>query len=287
MKLGFIGIGTMGLPMSLNLSKKSGCAVTVYDRSPAAIAQAPDGALHVAGCAGDVADQCDVIFTMLPRSEHVQSVYTELLPHIRPGQIFVDMSTISPSVSRAVAGTVRSRGADFADAPVVKSRPAAVDGTLGIYVGGREETFRAVLPLLQCMGSSVLYLGDNGAGLVMKLCHNALVAQIQNGVNETLHLARTVAGIDAVTFARAAAVGGAQAFYLDSKAAVIQAGDYTPAFCAEYMHKDIGLAMDLCREAGLHFSGIELTARRYDDALARGWGREDFSCTYKLLEHGD
>ena len=265
MKLGFIGIGTMGLPMSLNLSKKSGCAVTVYDRSPAAIAQAPDGALHVAGCAGDVADQCDVIFTMLPRSEHVQSVYTELLPHIRPGQIFVDMSTISPSVSRAVAGTVRSRGADFADAPVVKSRPAAVDGTLGIYVGGREETFRAVLPL----------------------CHNALVAQIQNGVNETLHLARTVAGIDAVTFARAAAVGGAQAFYLDSKAAVIQAGDYTPAFCAEYMHKDIGLAMDLCREAGLHFSGIELTARRYDDALARGWGREDFSCTYKLLEHGD
>lgn len=284
MQIGFIGIGVMGMPMSINLLNKSGHPVHVFDLNSKAVEHLASLGATPAASSPEIADSCDIIFTMLPRNEHVRSVYQQLLPHIRPSQIYVDMSTISPSVSREVAQQVRAQGADFADAPVVKSKPAAISGTLGIYVGGREDTFQTILPLLKCMGSNVIYLGDNGSGLVMKLCHNALVAQIQNGVNEMLHLAKATAGIDAMTFAQAASYGGAQTFYLDSKAATIQKGDYTTAFAAEYMHKDVGLARDLCQEAGLCFDGVELTFRHYEEVLKNGWGKEDFSCTYKLFD---
>lgn len=284
MKLGFIGIGTMGFPMSQNLLKKSGYSLMAYDLNWAAVeALASQGAQPVED-ACQVADCCDVVFTMLPRDEHVRGVYQQLQEHIRPGQIYVDMSTISPAASCEVAELVRSHGADLADAPVVKSQPAAVSGTLGIYVGGRKETYEAILPLLQCMGSNIIHLGGNGAGLVMKLCHNLLVAQVQNGVNEVLHLAQAACGIDVETFAKAASYGGAQTFYLDSKAATLQKGDFTPAFAAEYMHKDLTLAQGLCQQAGLSLEGAELAMSRYDKVLEKGWGKEDFSCTYKLFD---
>ena len=284
MKIGFIGIGVMGLPMSTNLLKKSGHPVMVYDLNAGAVAQMEALGASSGSSPAEIAAECDIIFTMLPRNEHVRSVYGQLLPHIRPGQIYVDMSTISPTVSCETAEAVRAHGADMADAPVVKSQPAAVSGTLGIYVGGRTETYATLRPLLQCMGSNVIHLGDNGAGLVMKLCHNALVAQIQNGVNETLHLARAVAGIGASTFRQAASYGGAQTFYLDTKADNIQRGDYTPAFFAAYMHKDLMLAKDLYAQTDLKLPGLELTVANYDAALEKGWGKEDFSCTYKLLD---
>lgn len=284
MKLGFIGIGVMGLPMSTNLLKKSGYPVMVYDLNQNAVAQMVSLGAQAGESNAAIADECDIIITMLPRDEHVRSVYDELLPHIRPNQIYIDMSTVSPSVSRETAKKVRSHGADFMDAPVVKSQPAAIAGTLGIYVGGREESYQKVLPLLQCMGANIIRLGDNGAGLVMKLCHNALVAQIQNGVNEMLHLAKAVADIDVSTFAQAASYGGAWTFYLDSKAATLQKQDFTTAFAAEYMHKDIGLTKKLCEEAGLSFAGVDLTVSRYEKVLQNGWGKEDFSCTYKLFD---
>lgn len=287
MKLGFIGIGVMGGPMAENLLKKSGCPVTVYDLERGAVEALAAKGAKAADSAAEAARDSDVIFTMLPRNEHVRAVYGELETALRPGQLFVDMSTISPAVSREIAQRVRVKGADFADAPVVKSRPAAVAGTLGIYVGGREETYEKILPLLLCMGENVIRLGDNGAGLVMKLCHNMLVAQIQNGVNEMTHLAANASGIDVQTFARAASFGGAQTFYLDSKAASLQRKDFTPAFAAAYMHKDVLLARELCAEGGLSYGGVQLAAERYEEVLARGWGKEDFSVSYRLFDSGE
>ncbi len=283
MKLGFIGIGVMGMPMSLNLMRKSGYSLMVYDLNREAVAALAAQGAEAAENACQVAGSCDIIFTMLPRDEHVSAVYQEIYEDIRPGQIYVDMSTISPEGSRRAAALVREKGADLIDAPVVKSRPAAVDGTLGIYAGGRRETYEAVLPLLRCMGANIIYLGENGAGLVMKLCHNMLVAEIQNGVNEALSLASHAAGIDPKTFAQAASYGGAQTFYLDSKADTLQKGDFTTAFATEYMYKDIMLAKGLCEEAELQLEGMELAVKRYDQALKNGWGKEDFSCTYKLF----
>lgn len=118
----------------------------------------------------------------------------------------------------------------------------------------------------------------------MKLCHNLLVAQIQNGVNETLTLAQKSAGIDPLLFKEATGCGGAQNFYLDSKASVIASHNFSTAFSAEYMHKDLFLAKDLCTENGLHLPGVDLVTNLYNHVLTNGWGKEDFSCTYKLFD---
>lgn len=285
MKIGFIGTGTMGAPMCTNLIQKSGCETYVFDVYQPALAPLVELGAHACDNVADVCKDSDIVFSMLPRDEHVQDVYEQIIPIVKEGQIFVDMSTISPSVSRKTAKKVQERGGHFLDAPVVKSKPAAITGTLGIYVGGPKELYEKVLPLLSYMGSTVLHLGDNGAGLVMKLCHNMLVSQIQNGVNEMLTLAKKTGNIDVEQFAEAVACGGARNFYLDSKLEALKNNDFTPAFAAAYMHKDVFLAKKLCEEVGLTLEGVNLAASRYEKALELGLGKEDFCSTIKIFRN--
>ena len=286
MKIGFIGLGLMGEPMCSNLIEKSGCEVYVFDLSPAPVERLAAKGAKPRGASREIGETCDVVFSMVPKTEHVEAVYAELLPVVRAGQLLVDMSTISPLASAALAEKVAERGGRMLDAPVVKSRPAAIAGKLGIYIGGAPEDFERAKPLLLMMGERVKHLGANGSGLVMKLCHNALVAQIQNGVNETMELAARTAGIDPLTFAEAIGMGGGQNFYLDGKAAPIAAGDFTTAFSVENMNKDVHLARELCDSCGLEAEGVALTVRRYESAMERGLGRLDFSATRLLQEKG-
>ena len=192
------------------------------------------------------------------------------------------MSTIDPDVSVEISRKVKSTGAAFLDAPVVKSRPAAEAGKLGIYVGGTEEDYERVRPVLSYMGENIIRMGDNGKGLVMKICHNALVSQIQNGVNETSSLAERN-GIDILTFAKAISYGGGQNFYLDSKKDVISRNDFTTAFSVANMHKDVHICLDLAKQCELAMPGEENAARVYDDAMEAGYGNEDFSATVKVV----
>ncbi|MGI6201252.1 MAG: NAD(P)-dependent oxidoreductase [Christensenellales bacterium] len=283
MRIGFIGLGLMGSAMCENLVKKSGCPVTCFDVNPAAMEPLTALGAAPAASAGEVGERCGVIFTMVPKSEHVLAVYEQLLPAARPGAVLVDMSTISPAVSRDLARRAAQAGAVMLDAPVVKSRPAALAGELGIYVGGDAAAYERVRPLLALMGSNIIHLGGNGNGLVMKLCHNALVAQIQNGVNEAMTLAARAAGVDPRAFAKAISYGGGQNFYLDSKRETLAQGDYTTAFSVENMDKDVHLAQELCRQAGLDLAGVRLSCARYEQAMARGLAKEDFSATFKLF----
>lgn len=230
----------------------------------------------------DVAQNADIIITMVPKSEHSAFVYNTILPFLTPQKICIDMSTISPSVSVELAQKVKNAGADFADAPVVKSRPAALLGKLGIYVGASEELFQKILPILHYMGENVIRMGENGSGLVMKICHNALVSQIQNGVNETLALAGAH-GISVETFAKAISYGGAQNFYLDSKKEVISSRDFTTAFSVENMAKDVGLALDLAAQKNLNLLGEKAVSQVYNAALEKGLGKKDFSATFTIV----
>lgn len=281
-KLGFIGLGAMGLPMCVNLIRKLSCEMRVYDVVTSAMEDAAAHGAIACADAAQVAQESDVIFTMLPRSEHVRSVYDALKPSVRPGQLYVEMSTISPCVSADIAHAFEALGAQMIDAPVVKSRPAAIAGKLGIYVGGSQAAYDRALPYLQCMGENALLLGKNGAGLVMKLCHNTLVAQIQNGVNETLKLAQKAGGIDVDTFEKAVCFGGGQNFYLTSKKDALITGDFAPAFALAYMQKDLNLAQELADEQALSLPGLTLAAERYAEAMDCGLGAEDFCATYKL-----
>ena len=282
MKIGFIGLGLMGKPMSTNIIKKSGMPVMVFDLDKEKTAQVAAEGAEAASSIREIAEKCDVIISMVPKSEHVISVYKELLPEAKEGKIFIDMSTIDPQVSRDLAEEIKQKGAVMLDAPVVKSVPAAETGTLGIYVGGCEETYKKVENILKCMGNNIIYLGGNGAGLVMKLCHNTLVSQIQNGVNEMITLAQKN-GISVEEFMTAVSYGGAQNFYLDTKGKVIAEGNFKTAFSVENMNKDVNLTAALVKQLGLNLPGVEVARNVYLQAMEAGYGKEDFSATFKVV----
>ncbi len=282
MKIGFIGLGIMGESMCENIVKKHDDQVYVFDFVEEKVAQL--AAVGAVACTSskEVAQQADVIISMVPKSEHSRSVYQEILPVLNADKTCIDMSTIDPSVSVEISQMVKATGAQFIDAPVVKSKPAAIAGKLGIYVGGEETVYEKMRPILLYMGENVVRMGDNGKGLVMKICHNALVSQIQNGVNETSALA-AANGIDIMKFAQAISYGGGQNFYLDSKKEAIAKEDYTTAFSVENMNKDVNICMNLAKECQLSMPGEANAVRVYSDAMAAGLGREDFCATVKVV----
>lgn len=273
-KVGFIGLGIMGMPMAINVSKKY--SLIGYD---IVLKEAP---FPLASSIEEIIKESDIVITMLPKNEHVKSVYEEAINYVKEGQIFIDMSTISPHVSSSLSLLLESKGAHLCDCPVVKSQPAAISGTLGIYVGGKKEIFEKIKDILSCMGSNIIYMGDNGSGLVMKLLHNALVGQIQNGVNEVMSVASNL-GIDLNDFVKAISYGGGQNFYMDGKAQNIINNEYKTAFSVANMHKDAHLMNDLLKENNLSYPGFINTMEVYDKAMDMGLEKEDFSATFKVV----
>lgn len=284
MKIGFIGLGIMGESMSENILKKSSGKVYVYNRSKNKVDKLVSLGAIGAKSAKEIGEVCDVIITMVPKNENVQDIVNELLLTINAGAILIDMSTIAPKVSRELAKKIAEKGAYMIDAPVVKSKPAAISGELGIYVGGDRKVFEKVKPILEFMGKDIIYMGDNGSGLVMKICHNMLVAQIQNGVNEMLTLAEA-ASLKFDDVVTAISYGGGQNFYLDSKKETIKEGNFMAKFSVENMHKDIHLALNLADEFKVKLSGAENVADVYDKALTYELNKEDFSATIKIVKN--
>lgn len=282
MKIGFIGLGIMGESMSENIVKKHNDKVFVSDINKAQVEKLASVGAVPCESNIDVAKNADVIITMVPKSEHVKAVYTELLPFIDESKICIDMSTIDPSVSIEVANMIKAKGAQFADAPVVKSKPAAIAGQLGILVGCDEELFDVIKPILLYMGCNVIRMGENGKGCVMKICHNTLVAQIQNGVNETLLLAKKM-GISAEDYHTAISYGGGQNFYLDGQWQNLDNENWATAFSLENEHKDLGICQRLAEEQGLPMKGMQYVKSVYDKGIEAGIGKEDWRATYKIV----
>ena len=282
MKIGFIGLGIMGESMCENIVKKHNDDVFCSDINKAQVEKL--AALGAKGCETniDVAKNADVIISMVPKSEHVKGVYTELLPYIDDTKICIDMSTIDPSVSVECADMIKAKGAQFADAPVVKSKPAAIAGELGILVGCDESLYETIKPILLYMGCNVIRMGENGAGLAMKICHNTLCAEIQNGVNETLLLAQSM-GISAEAYHTAVSYGGAQNFYLDAQLKNISEENWTTAFSLENERKDLGICQRLAAEQGISMPGMEHAKSIYDKGFDAGIGKEDWRATFKVV----
>lgn len=283
MKVGFIGLGIMGESMCENIIKKSGQEVWVFDLNTDAVAKLVKLGAKSAASNVQIAEKCDVIISMVPKSEHVKAVYSELLKVLTPGKLLIDMSTIDPSTSRELSKQVKEKHCTMIDAPVVKSKPAAIAGELGIYVGGDKESFERAKGILSCMGKNIIHMGGNGSGLVMKICHNMLVSQIQNGVNETLTLADK-SGLNFDDVVTAISYGGGQNFYLDGKKNAIKNEDFTTAFSVENMNKDINIAVSLAKELSIDLPGAINVQKVYSKAIESGYGKEDFSATIKVVK---
>ncbi len=274
MKVAFVGLGIMGMPMATNVAKK-------YDLIGYDVVK-KETPFPFASSYKECAEFADVIISMVPKNEHMLSLFSELKPHFRSGQIWIDMSTISPATNQKVAKELEGSGVEILDCPVVKSQPAAVKGELGIYVGGDERVYETIKPILECMGKNIIYMGSHGAGLQMKIVHNALVGEIQNGVNEILGLAKEV-GLSQEKVVTALGYGGAQCFYLDTKAKNIISNAYPTAFSVENMNKDVHFAQEMAESAGKECPTLKRVVSVYEQAMEQGLAKEDFSASYKIV----
>ncbi len=283
MKVGFIGLGIMGESMCENIVKKHNDTVYCNDHKESQIKK-----LEGFGCVGcnsnlEIAEKADIIITMIPTGEHVRAAYKEMLPALGEGKICIDMSTIEPWVSVEVANEVKKTGAQFADCPVVRSKADAIKGTLGVLAGCDSELFPVIEPVLYYMGCEVIYMGENGKGLYAKICHNTLVAEIQNGVNETLILAGKF-GISVDNFARAVAAGGAQNAYMAVQKDKLKAEDWTTAFSMENMFKDISICNTLAQQEGFYMPGMTAAREALKKGVENGWNKDDFRKTYLIVK---
>lgn len=282
MKIGFIGLGIMGESMCANIVKKHNDTVYCSDLNKDQVRKL--AALGAVPCENniEVAEKADMIISMVPTSKNVSDLYHELLPYITEGMICIDMSTIDPSVSVEVSKEVKAKGAQFADAPVVKSKAAAIEGTLGVLVGCEESLYPKIEPILRYMGTTVIHMGENGKGLVMKICQNTLVGEIQNGVNETLLMALHY-GISIDNFAAAVAAGGANCAYMAVQKDKLKNEDYSVAFSFENMNKDIHICERMAADAGMEMPGMQNVKRVFEKGMSAGLAKEDFRATYKVV----
>ncbi len=278
MKIAFIGLGIMGMPMATNVSKQ-------YDLIGYDIIK-KETPFKFARNYEECASFADVIISMVPKNEHFVSLVKEMKPLVKKGTIWIDMSTISPATTRAMKKELEEVGVELCDAPVVKSQPAAVKGELGIYFGGSEALFEKVKPILLCMGKNVIRMGDNGKGLEMKIIHNSLVGQIQNGVNEVLGLADKI-GLDLHDVVLALSYGGAQCFYLDTKANNIMNHTYPTAFSVENMNKDVHFALEIADSVNASVPSLRNVVKVYEGAMEAGLAKQDFSASYEVVNKKD
>jgi len=284
-KIGFIGLGIMGKPMAKNLIA-AGYKLIVNDINKAAVDEITAlGALAAPSAAG-VAEAVGLIITMLPNSPHVSEVVCGkggLLETIRPGSTVIDMSSIAPATSQALAAKLREKGAEMLDAPVSGGEPKAIDGTLAIMVGGNEKIFEDVKDILAVMGASVTYVGEIGSGNVTKLANQMIVALNIAALSEALVLAAK-SGVDPKKVFDAIKGGLAGSAVMNAKAPMMLARNFKPGFRVELHIKDLINALDTAHDNGVP---VPLTAAALEILQAiktGGSASEDHSAILKYYE---
>ena len=249
--IGFVGLGVMGEHMCANLVRKSGMPVHIFDRSPEAVARVADKGGIAEESLQALGAAADVVFLSLPSIEQVEPV-CESLMHASPApKMIVDMSTSDVARTRALAARLAAAGIAFIDAPVARTREAAVQGTLFITVGGNEADMNALRPLLSCMGSDVLHCGAVGCGQIVKILNNITVLMTVNALSEVLTIGRR-AGVDGKELFAALSQGSADSFVLRNHGLKSLVPDTFPekVFPVDYAIKDAALALSLAREGG-------------------------------------
>ena len=227
--IGFIGMGVMGKPMAKNLCR-AGYKLKVFDIKPEPVAELVAMGAQKGTSPADVASSCDIVITMLPNSPHVIQVVTGqngVLEGARPGMILIDMSSISPVVSKDLCKAAADKGVEMLDAPVSGGEPKAIDGTMSIMVGGKEEVFESVKDILLSMGGSAILIGDTGSGNICKLANQIMVALHLSAVGEAMVFAEK-AGVDPEKVYQAIRGGLAGSTVLDAKMNMILDRNFKP-----------------------------------------------------------
>jgi len=283
--VGFIGLGVMGKPMARNLLR-AGYPLVAHNRSRGPVeALAAEGA-QPASSPAEVAARSDVVITCLPDSPDVELVTLGpqgIIEGIGEGDIYVDMSTISPVTTQQVAEALAEKGAQMLDAPVSGGEEGAIHGTLSIMVGGPKEAFEKCLPLFEVMGRKVTHVGDTGAGQVVKACNQIVVGMTLTAVAEALVLG-SKAGVAPEKIVEAISGGAARCWALEQRAPWMIQHRFEPGFKSAYHYKDLGIAMDTARAFEVSLPTAGLVYQLYGAMKAMGRGEWDHSAIVTLIE---
>jgi 3-hydroxyisobutyrate dehydrogenase-like beta-hydroxyacid dehydrogenase len=288
MKIGFIGLGTMGRHMAANL-QKAGHELIVHDvRREAAGPHLKAGARWVDSPRA-VAEASEVVFTSLPEPKDVEAVAldekTGLLPGLTAGKAFFDLSTNSPTVVRRLHAIFKARGVHMFDAPVSGGPRGAESGRLALWIGGDEEAFKKFKPVVDAIGDQAYYVGPIGAGSVAKLVHNCAGYVVQTALAEVFTMG-VKAGVDPLTIWKAVRQGaGGRRRTFDGLADQFLPGTFDPpSFALRLAHKDVSLAVALGREHKVPMRLANLTLEEMSEAMNRGWAERDSRVAMLLQE---
>lgn len=285
MKLGFIGLGVMGRPMALNLMKH-GHELAVYARRPESAAPLATAGASVHATPAEVARHAEVVFTMVTTSADVEEVVLGEAGIIRGaarGSVVVDMETISPAVAKKIAIRLAERGVDMLDAPVSGGPMGAEQATLSIMVGGKPDVFERVRPLFQCLGRTIVYMGDHGAGQVTKACNQLALLVTAQGVAEALSLAKRC-GLDPGKVREVMMGGVAASRVLELFGRRMVERNFENGIDARLYHKDLDIVLELAHELGLALPAAAVTMQHINALIGRGEGRSDLSALIKVVE---
>jgi len=283
--LGLIGLGIMGRPMARNLLA-AGYGLVVHDVNRAAVDELVAAGAVAGTSPRGVAEATDVLITMLPDSPQVREVYLGpdgAFEALRPGWLAIDMSSISPSTARELAALATAGGAEMLDAPVSGGDKGAIAGTLSIMVGGTEAAFERALPVLAAMGKTIVHVGPAGAGQVVKVCNQVVVAVVIEAVSEALVLGAK-AGVDPARIADVLQGGLAATKVLEMRRDNMLTGRFDPGFRIRLHQKDLKNALELAGETSVALPAAALVEQLMRAMAARGRADYDHSGLVTLLE---
>jgi 3-hydroxyisobutyrate dehydrogenase len=284
-KIGLIGLGIMGKPMGKNLLK-AGFPLTVWNRTISRAEELKAKGARVANSPKEVAENSDIIITMVSDSPDVQQVILGddgAIHGARGGSVVVDMSTISPQVTREIANALREKNVAMLDAPVSGGEKGAVEGTLSIMVGGDAQVLERVRPVFEAMGKRIVHIGENGMGQVCKLANQIAVVLNNLSMAEALVFAAK-SGADVSKVLEAIQAGAAGSWALNNYAPKILRRDFSPGFMVSLQQKDLKLVMEAAREMNLSLPGTALTYELQKSLQAQGLEREGNFAVVKVIE---
>jgi 3-hydroxyisobutyrate dehydrogenase-like beta-hydroxyacid dehydrogenase len=277
-KIGLIGLGLMGLPMGMNL-RKAGFPLTVWNRTASRANDLVAAGAVLAKSPREVAEASDVLLTIVSDPPALESVLwgqdgkqDGALGGLKKGNIYIDSSTISPTLVKKISWECQTHGVRFLDAPVTGGDWGAREGSLVFMIGGEGETLREVQPILDVMGKKFFHLGPNGAGQTIKLAMNAILALEVGAVAEAIGLV-TKAGLKGEQLLEVLQSSMGRSGLLDLKTPLMLKGDFKPSFPLRLMHKDLGLTLDLANQLGVALPTTAAVREVYNHV--KGQAKED------------
>ena len=283
-KVGFVGLGIMGMPMARNLMA-AGYDLVVYNRSRDKVEELVVEGAEAAENLEEVADKSDIVITMLPGPPEVREVVAGEKGLLAGAHepLIVDMSTSSPILARELAYAAGEKGIGTLDAPVSGGDTGAEEGSLSIMVGGTEEDFDRAKPLFEVMGETVVHVGGHGAGQTVKACNQIVVALTIEAVSEALVLG-SKAGVEPAKIMEALSGGLADNKVMRAKGEKFLSQDFTPGGKSKFHHKDLGIALNAAREYGVSLPATAMVDQMFGSLMAKGRGDWDHSALVTLLQ---